>query len=379
MSRRGTSVSDAAESTPDLPEGEVTFRKLPLTVEALAEPVSPGSPSGPSLLYDPVYDTLRAARSADQPALPQGIWQADLKRADWDEVIRLACDVLVGRSKDLQIAAWLAEAALARYGLEGLQEGLQVAVLLLERFWPTLHPELEEDDPSGRLAPFEWLDEKLPTLLRLSPLTEPSVFESRAFNLVDWEEALKRGPDSEGDGEAVSKTRLIAAFNASDPTWRRRCATAAVACVERVNAIVAILDRNCGREAPSLSHLRGVLGRFAAFYGAYGDHETMTRASPKTAPATEDEAPPAVAPGAAGLPPLPVLDVSGREEAYDALERIAEYLTLLEPHSPAPFLVRRAVAWGRMPLPRLLAELMAEHGDLKRVFTMLGIEQECQE
>ncbi len=66
------------------------FHKLPLTAEALAEPVSPGSPAGPFLLYDPIYDAIRAARSADQPELPQGIWQADLKRADWDEAIRLA-------------------------------------------------------------------------------------------------------------------------------------------------------------------------------------------------------------------------------------------------------------------------------------------------
>ena len=350
------------------------FHKLPLTAEALAEPVSPGSPAGASLLYDPIYDAIRTARSADQPELPQGIWQADLKRADWDEVIRLACDVLASRSKDLQIAAWLAEAALARHGLAGLQEGLAAALLLLERFWAAAHPEFEAGDPSGRLAPFEWLDDKLPALLRLTPLTEPSVFESRAFTLLDWEHSLKRGGESEDHGEAVSKTRLLAAFNASDPGWRRRCAVAAVACGERLTAIVAVLDRHCGREAPSLSGLRGVLGRFVAFYGAYGEQDTMAR--PRTAPAADGAEP--ASQGALptrALPPLPVADVSGRDEAYDALERIADYLTLLEPHSPAPFLVRRAVAWGRMPLPRLLAELMAEHGDLKRVCTMLGIEQ----
>jgi type VI secretion system protein ImpA len=105
----------------------------------------------------------------------------------------------------------------------------------------------------------------------------------------------------------------------------------------------------------------------------------MTRASVRNAPISDQAQGSPAAPGPAAvtaLPPLPVFDVSGREEAYDALERIADYLTLLEPHSPAPFLVRRAVAWGRMPLPRLLAELMAEHGDLQRVFIMLGIEQE---
>jgi predicted component of type VI protein secretion system len=52
--------------------------------------------------------------------------------------------------------------------------------------------------------------------------------------------------------------------------------------------------------------------------------------------------------------------ISSREEAYRVLETVASFLERTEPHSPVPLLVRRAIGWGRMPLPQLLGELMQD-------------------
>ncbi len=70
----------------------------------------------------------------------------------------------------------------------------------------------------------------------------------------------------------------------------------------------------------------------------------------------------------------PVADgpIRNRDDAYRRLGEVAEYLFRTEPHSPTPYLVQRAVAWGRMPLHELLPEL-ARRGDLAQLFELLGI------
>ena len=44
-----------------------------------------------------------------------------------------------------------------------------------------------------------------------------------------------------------------------------------------------------------------------------------------------------------------------------------------EPHSPCPYLVKRAVAWGKMPLAELLQELVRGEGDLQELYGLLGM------
>jgi len=56
------------------------------------------------------------------------------------------------------------------------------------------------------------------------------------------------------------------------------------------------------------------------------------------------------------------------------LAEIAEFLLRAEPHSPTPYLIKRAVAWGRMPLAEVLQELVRDPNDLRAVYALLGIE-----
>ena len=67
--------------------------------------------------------------------------------------------------------------------------------------------------------------------------------------------------------------------------------------------------------------------------------------------------------------------IADRNHAYQLLDEIAQYLARAEPHSPTPYLLRRAVAWGSMPLPELMREVMSQEGDLNRYFAMLGMHE----
>jgi type VI secretion system protein ImpA len=57
------------------------------------------------------------------------------------------------------------------------------------------------------------------------------------------------------------------------------------------------------------------------------------------------------------------------------LDAAARYLAEIEPHSPTPYLIRRAAQLGQMSLPEMLAEVTADAGSLDKFFSLLGVRQ----
>src|SRR5438034_5513654 len=115
-------------------------------------------PSGTSLRYQPEYDVLRQARQSDDDGGPRGHWERKPKAADWDRVVQLGCELIARKSKDLQIAAWVAEALTRRDGFAGLHVGLRLIRQLQDTFWDTYFPTLEDGDPESRHGSYEFLD-----------------------------------------------------------------------------------------------------------------------------------------------------------------------------------------------------------------------------
>ncbi|MET0964102.1 MAG: type VI secretion system protein TssA [Noviherbaspirillum sp.] len=127
-------------------------------LERLLAPLDGAARCGASLLHDPVFDAIQEARREDDPSLPQGVWAAPLKKADWPAVARLCAQALAARSKDVQLATWLGEAWIA---LHGAACGLRATLLLqelCERYWEDLHPLPRDGDIEFRTMPLEWAD-----------------------------------------------------------------------------------------------------------------------------------------------------------------------------------------------------------------------------
>src|SRR5215470_5699024 len=115
-------------------------------LDQLLEPIPGPLPCGESLRYDGAYDEIGAARRQDDAYLSQGVWKSPVKKADWDAVEKLCIELMRTRTKDLQIAAWLAEAWLHLDRFAGIRDGLELIHELVVRFWDGLHPEVVGSD-----------------------------------------------------------------------------------------------------------------------------------------------------------------------------------------------------------------------------------------
>ena len=65
-------------------------------------------------------------------------------------------------------------------------------------------------------------------------------------------------------------------------------------------------------------------------------------------------------------------------EVYQQLAEIANLLQEMEPHSPIPYLIQRAVELGGMPFPRLIQELVRDGGVIEEMNRELGIKDESE-
>ncbi|NOT48709.1 MAG: type VI secretion system protein TssA, partial [Acidobacteria bacterium] len=156
-----------------------------IDLEVLLQPISEENPSGESLRYSGIYDQIAEARRSDD-GLDQGDWKTDQKSADFTKVIDLGVGALKTQSKDLQIAVWVAEALSRKHGFAGLRDALLLLTGLQEKFWETLHPEVDEGDMEGRANAISWLDVQFPLAIRATPITAVSNY---SFN--DLEDAAK--------------------------------------------------------------------------------------------------------------------------------------------------------------------------------------------
>ena len=350
-----------------------------LDLDDLLRPISDGRPSGDDLKYEPEYDQIREARRAEDDT-NQGDWERKVKAADWIRVIEFASACLRDKSKDLQIAAWIAEALAHRHAFAGLRDGFRLLHGLLETFWETLYPELEDDDLEPRAGAFVFLnDEKiLPRLIRTLPLTDG--FNEARYSQARFEESRKtqnvgkKDPDqmqqliaegkitAEQFDDAVAQTPL---------RFYQALADDLGGCIDAFQALDQAIDARYKREAPGLSMIRKALDDCQILVDSFvrkkgeqaggpepdepePDAEGEEESGEETegdrtseADASEDE--PTERPRPA---PRRKLSSGGRigstEDAYERIVEAAAYLRKNEPGHPSAYLVIRALRMGEL-------------------------------
>lgn len=279
-------------------------------IETLLAPISAESPCGEPIRYAPEFDRLAEARREDDETLPTGVWQSTPQRADWEEVALMASSITTRQSKDLVVMSWLGEAWIKQHGISALPQALSLLALALERYPETLHPLIKDDDYDYRAAPLSWMAHRYMQLLTDAPLTEPrEALVSALTSSLGWLQRL----------------------NAACQSWPATSAPSFSQLEQKVR-----------------SHLQALGGN------------VQPSPQPKT---TDEERPIMTVPAT----------FATREEAYQTLKLVADYLQRVEPHSPVPYLLQRAHVWGHTSLPELLNELITADEPARRLWRQLGV------
>jgi type VI secretion system protein ImpA len=365
---------------------------LDVLVQQLLAPLAGSDPAGRWMRYEQSFSDMARLREEDNPLLPMGEWERPLIKADWRKVADASTRMLAEDTKDFQVAAWLCDAWIRTAHLDGLCAGLELITGIAERYWTAAWPALEADDADKRVAPFVWMNAHLPLTLRLSVFLLPSALHREMpITLLDWERATSSDDARSVKGERPSRREIRENVKPVDAEWLRQVVLGADKALDTLNKLIRFLDAQLKEASPSLSKLTDTIeGLRQAAQSLLQELEaSMAAISAMSASAVNDTATLTGSPTGAlsaaentNLSALASADptftatsnsLRDRKQAYAALVSIASYLQSVEPHSPTPYLIQRAVELGQMSLPDMIKEVNTSAGSLDRFFELLGI------
>ena len=197
------------------------------------------------------------------------------------------------------------------------------------------------------------------------------------LTLNDWENAqryeqLMHQHEQEIDWQGVSsenfKQRLAATPGEFLQNLQQQIDDASIA----LEALSLWLDQQCGDSSPSLGDLSQLL---QTIQNIATDELNRRGLHAMSAPPTDssDTLPEGTPPsgghgGSGGDGPI-----QSRADAFARLREAAAYLMNDDPHSPVPYLVNTACAWGQKSAPDLYQEIFLRKGGQLNIFELMGL------
>src|SRR5579884_2482665 len=345
-------------------------------IERFLEPIPGDNPAGVYLRYDPkVYARIEEARRKEDPAVIAKMQLGrDAKVADYKLVVQTAEDALINKTKDIQIAAWLAEAWVYRERAPGLTAGLRLIKALLEKFWDNIYPEIDEGDLGDRRMPLDWVGSSndFTSTLRSVPLTRNpkhtwfAYQDARAVGYekdVSSDKAKKALRDDAIRQGKVLPEELDEAFEQTEKAFYKALAQNLQEGQEALRELDGFCTEKFTDDPPSFTSLK------RAFEEVENVVQTLLlrklEKDPDPIPVVEEptetetaaaagiaeagaEAAAAFRAGAADLDLSDLGEIKNAEQAMLHVVAAAQFLRQKNPASPVSYLLLRALRWGEV-------------------------------
>jgi type VI secretion system protein ImpA len=326
-----------------------------IVAEELLKPITDQAPCGEDLSYDASLQQLETmARGKEETQFSAA------EAPNWKKV-QERCLQLFGRSKDLRIVMTLAVSSLELDGLPGFREILFLVKGLIERYWSTVHPQL---DPADNFDPLQRMNlvaslatavgtfqDPLRILERLRAIPLSNSTQMGHFSLADISRA-ETGVAAQGDKPAVTMPQIESAFLDSKPEELSEIMRLLDECTALVHEIDESITNNVGAaNAPDLAPLSSELAMMRSRVAPYAKPGVSVEGNPTAGPATEVQ-PPAAKPGIS-------IDgeIRSREDVVRLLEKICRYYDRTEPSSPVPLMLKRAARLAGMDFIQIIKDL----------------------
>lgn len=365
-----------------------------LDFAALQKPIPGAAPAGIDLRQDVTpnspYFRLKTARSQATAAERAGAADASAATptaALWRTISDLSIEVLSGKSKDLQVCAWLIESLARAKGFAGLRDGFRLARELCEKFWDGLHPVPDEDGVSTRVAPIGGLNGEDSEGTLIAPIARIPITGGgdAAFAAWHWQKIAAPFQGNSSDPAFVAKKtqydaanaalrgKLEAAVRQAPPGFYVELVADLTAAIDEFEKLTKLLGQKCGADAPPSSSLSSALRSVLDTVRVVAKEQLPAAAAPpdKAGEAKSPSGGPAKAEAGTGA-------INTRADALATLKKVADFFRRTEPHSPISYVVENAIRWGGLTLPEMLAELIPDAAQRDALFKRTGIRPPTQ-
>ncbi|OQW67442.1 MAG: type VI secretion protein [Proteobacteria bacterium ST_bin11] len=309
-------------------------------LSGLLSEFSPDNPCGENL----EYDNARVALDNDIQGTPENQFSGEKALPpNWREVNKQAI-ALLQKSRDLQVILYLIRSLIPLEGICGFRDGLQYLEEALNRYWDSIHPQLDADDGFDPTMRINILEELINFDWILRPLSLAMLVESKAvgrFNLRDIQYATDK-IDPPAGVEKPDVSAIKAAFLDVDSEALNASYQAVIDSIRSVDELDAFAGEKVGvGQGANLSALKTLLKDILYQYEQFGGSRLAGEAELEQ---TELEGGNTEIVGGSGS--VKAKSISGaiesRQDVLRALEMLCKYYAENEPSSPVPILLKRA-------------------------------------
>ncbi len=315
-----------------------------LDLEQLLNPLSEEAPAGENPegednpeLYGKLLELQTASEGKPEQEYGDNIIPAE--PPNWKEVKRDAL-ALFERTKSLTVAVILTRAEAHLDHVPGLADGLELIAGLLENYWPTVYPLLDEEDendPTDRLMALEQFNSKEALRdVRACQLVSSSRLGSysvRDYLLAKGSSSLSASPDE----VPPELSEISAAMLDSDLDDLQNTHQALERCNQAIDRIQNVIATQAPSEPFNLQELKSSIAEIAPFVA-----DSMERRGQVAGGEGGEGIEGGAAAGDNRPGPARAGEINSREDAIRMLDRISEYFNRHEPSSPVPLLLQRA-------------------------------------
>ncbi len=249
-------------------------------IENLLSEINPDTPCGEDISYDQAYMALEVLVGPKQSGGGVLGQEEAVEEPNWREVHEKSNELL-GRSKDLRVATFLAVALLKLNGIQGLSDGLSLLEGLLERFWDHVYPQLDPDDDNDPLERINILqslsppsfDQQDPIKLK-QRLCEVPLCSSPSMGRFCYRDVQIAKGEITAAGDQASQVPEMSVIDAAfqdTPTHELEATLQAIEdAIERAAAIVNVFSERASQaQSPNLSDLETLLAHIRKFVQGY--------------------------------------------------------------------------------------------------------------
>jgi type VI secretion system protein ImpA len=341
-----------------------------IDITEFAKPLAGEKPAGENMEYDQGYLEMETLASG------QGV--AEGEGPDW-KLLAKNCKALWEKTRDLRVAVYLTIAETAGGGVKELAAGLQLINFLVKEMWDTVYPLLDPDDnndPTERINIFAMLSPETGAMndpvMFINRLREIKIMPPLPYTIRDL--LIAQGEIEPLDGKTVDLNLIIGEIMGIPLPQVTEQADYAKTAREIIESICKEANgKITGGDTLSLAALTKELDKLIKFFNNYfaaagetgekysGEEDSVekTSAGGTSGTAGDKRAAPGSAVAGASVN-IANYKPATRTDALSLLKKVIEYYQGMEPSSPIPLLLNRALRMAQMNFLELLENIAPE-------------------
>jgi type VI secretion system protein ImpA len=334
-----------------------------IDIAEFAKPLAGEKPAGENMEYNQAYLELET--------LATGQGAAENEGPNWKQLAK-NCKDLWGKTRDLRVAVYLTIAETATGGIRELAAGLQTIDFLVKEMWDTVYPLLDPDDdndPTERINIFTMLSPEAGAMndpiMFINRLRETKILSPLPYTIRDL--LIANGEIEPLDGKSVELNLITGEIMGIPLPQVTEQAGFAKTARETIESICTEANgKISGGNTLVLATLAKEIDRLIKFFNncleAAGEAGDIPA---ETAPDAAGGGARAPVSAAASVDAGSSVNITNyrpatRADALSLLKKVIDYYQNMEPNSPIPLLLNRALRIAQMNFLEILESIAPE-------------------